>query len=87
MQKLLITGGKRLAGDIAISGAKNAALPILCAGLLSADTVQLSNVPRLQDVATMLKLLRQMGLRVEEEGDRIARTAAASTSSKRPMKW
>jgi UDP-N-acetylglucosamine 1-carboxyvinyltransferase len=72
MQKLLITGGKRLAGDIAISGAKNAALPILCAGLLSADTVQLSNVPRLQDVATMLKLLRQMGLRVEEEGDRIA---------------
>jgi len=72
MQKLLITGGKRLAGDIAISGAKNAALPILCAGLLSADTVQLSNVPRLQDVATMLKLLRQMGLRAEEEGDRIA---------------
>lgn len=72
MQKLLITGGKRLAGDIAISGAKNAALPILCAGLLTADTVQLSNVPRLQDVATMLKLLRQMGLRAEEEGDRIA---------------
>ena len=72
MQKLLITGGKRLAGDIAISGAKNAALPILCAGLLTADTVQLSNVPRLQDVATMMKLLRQMGLRAEEEGDRIA---------------
>jgi UDP-N-acetylglucosamine 1-carboxyvinyltransferase len=71
MQKLLITGGKRLAGDIAISGAKNAALPILCAGLLTADTVNLSNVPRLQDVSTMLKLLRQMGLRVEENGDRI----------------
>ena len=71
MQKLLITGGKRLSGEIAISGAKNAALPILCAGLLTADTVRLSNVPRLQDVATMLKLLRQMGLRVEEEGDRI----------------
>jgi len=72
MQKLLITGGKRLVGDIAISGAKNAALPILCAGLLTADTVHLSNVPRLQDVATMLKLLRQMGLRAEEEGERIA---------------
>ena len=72
MQKLSITGGKRLAGDIAISGAENAALPILCAGLLTADTVHLSNVPRLQDVSTMLKLLRQMGLRVEEDGERIA---------------
>jgi UDP-N-acetylglucosamine 1-carboxyvinyltransferase len=72
MDKLLITGGKRLAGDIAISGAKNAALPILCAGLLSADTVYLSNVPKLQDVATMLRLLRQMGLRAEEDGERIA---------------
>jgi UDP-N-acetylglucosamine 1-carboxyvinyltransferase len=72
MDKLLITGGKRLAGDIAISGAKNAALPILCASLLSADTVYLSNVPKLQDVATMLRLLRQMGLRAEEDGERIA---------------
>jgi UDP-N-acetylglucosamine 1-carboxyvinyltransferase len=76
MQKLSITGGKRLAGDIAISGAKNAALPILCAGLLSADTVHLSNVPQLQDVSTMLKLLRQMGLRAEEDGDRIAMNGA-----------
>ena len=49
-----------------ISGAKNAALPILCAGLLTADDVQLSNVPHLQDVRTMLKLLRQMGLRAEQ---------------------
>jgi UDP-N-acetylglucosamine 1-carboxyvinyltransferase len=72
MDKLLITGGKRLAGDIAISGAKNAALPILCASLLSADTVYLSNVPKLQDVATMLRLLRQMGLRAEDDGERIA---------------
>ena len=72
MDKLLITGGNRLSGEIAISGAKNAALPILCAGLLSADTLQLANVPRLQDVATMLKLLRQMGLRVEQDGERLA---------------
>ncbi|HCY61812.1 MAG TPA: UDP-N-acetylglucosamine 1-carboxyvinyltransferase [Oxalobacteraceae bacterium] len=72
MDKLLITGGKRLAGEIAISGAKNAALPILCAGLLTADTVQLSNVPHLQDVSTMLKLLRQMGLGIEQDGDRLA---------------
>lgn len=71
MDKLLITGGNRLAGEIAISGAKNAALPILCAGLLTADTVQLANVPQLQDVATMLKLLRQMGLRAEQDGSRL----------------
>jgi UDP-N-acetylglucosamine 1-carboxyvinyltransferase len=72
MDKLLIKGGKRLSGDIAIAGAKNAALPILCAGLLTADTLQLSNVPKLQDVATMLRLLQQMGLRVEQDGERIA---------------
>lgn len=69
MDKLLITGGKRLSGEIAISGAKNAALPILCAGLLTADSVHLSNVPQLKDVDTMLGLLRQMGLRVRQEGE------------------
>ena len=72
MDKLLITGGNRLSGEITISGAKNAALPILCAGLLTASTVHLSNVPGLQDVATMLKLLRQMGLGVEQDGERVA---------------
>jgi UDP-N-acetylglucosamine 1-carboxyvinyltransferase len=68
MDKLLIRGGHRLAGEIEIAGAKNAALPILCAGLLTADTLVLSNVPKLQDVATMQKLLRQMGLAIEEKG-------------------
>ncbi len=68
MDKLLIRGGRRLAGEIEIAGAKNAALPILCAGLLTADTLALSNVPKLQDVATMQKLLRQMGLAVEQKG-------------------
>lgn len=68
MDKLLIRGGRRLAGEIEIAGAKNAALPILCAGLLTADSLALSNVPRLQDVATMQKLLRQMGLAIEEKG-------------------
>lgn len=67
MDKLLITGGYRLNGDVMISGAKNAALPILCAGLLTADDLVLSNVPALQDVSTMLKLLRQMGLAVTQE--------------------
>jgi UDP-N-acetylglucosamine 1-carboxyvinyltransferase len=68
MDKLLIEGGNRLSGEIAISGAKNAALPDLCAGLLTSDTVKLANVPHLQDVATMLKLLRQMGMRTEQDG-------------------
>ncbi len=71
MDKLLIHGGHRLSGEIMISGAKNAALPILCAGLLTADTVELSNVPRLQDVTTMLALLRQLGLQVTQEGEHI----------------
>jgi UDP-N-acetylglucosamine 1-carboxyvinyltransferase len=69
MDKLLIRGGKRLSGEIRISGAKNAALPILCAGLLTADTLVLSNVPKLQDVATMQKLLSQMGLTIQDKGE------------------
>ncbi|MBX9902522.1 MAG: UDP-N-acetylglucosamine 1-carboxyvinyltransferase [Burkholderiaceae bacterium] len=69
MDKLLITGGRRLNGEIVISGAKNAALPILCAGLLTKETLVLNNVPALNDVATMLKLLRQMGLQATFEGD------------------
>jgi UDP-N-acetylglucosamine 1-carboxyvinyltransferase len=77
MDKLLIQGGHRLSGDIDISGAKNAALPILCAGLLTADSVQLSNVPLLQDVATMLKLLRQMGLQVEQDGENVILNGSA----------
>jgi UDP-N-acetylglucosamine 1-carboxyvinyltransferase len=69
MDKLLIRGGRRLSGEVTISGAKNAALPILCAGLLTADDLHLSNIPNLQDVSTMLKLMRQMGLRATRDGD------------------
>ncbi|WP_137937250.1 UDP-N-acetylglucosamine 1-carboxyvinyltransferase [Chitinivorax sp. B] len=64
MDKLKITGGTPLNGEIVISGAKNAALPILCAGLLTADTLRLTNVPQLRDVLTTQKLLQQMGVRV-----------------------
>ena len=67
MDKLLIQGGTPLCGEIAISGAKNAALPILCASLLSSDSLQLSNVPRLKDVSTMLRLIEQMGVEVTHE--------------------
>lgn len=65
MDKLIIRGGKSLAGTVTISGAKNAALPELCAALLTADPVTLHNVPALQDVATMLKLIRNMGVQAE----------------------
>lgn len=61
MQKLLIQGGYPLKGEITISGAKNAALPLLCASLLTTDTIELSNVPELMDIVTMLSLLQQMG--------------------------
>ena len=62
MQKLAIQGGNPLRGEVRISGAKNAALPIMCAGLLTSDTLHLDNVPDLHDVATMRKLLVQMGV-------------------------
>jgi UDP-N-acetylglucosamine 1-carboxyvinyltransferase len=69
MDKLLIRGGRRLQGEVPIAGAKNAALPELTAALLVAEPVTLSNVPRLQDVATMLKLLRNMGVAAERHAD------------------
>ncbi|HKQ27736.1 MAG TPA: UDP-N-acetylglucosamine 1-carboxyvinyltransferase [Burkholderiales bacterium] len=65
MDKLRISGGRPLEGEIAVSGAKNAALPIMCASLLSAKPLSLANVPRLMDIATMAKLLAQMGVEVE----------------------
>ena len=71
MDKLLITGGSRLNGEVLISGAKNAALPILCAGLLTSDDLHLSNLPLLNDVATMEKLLSQMGLRMTLDGNSV----------------
>jgi len=69
MDKLLIRGGRELHGEVLISGAKNAALPELCAALLTAQPVTLRNVPRLQDVATMLKLIRNMGVSAEVSDD------------------
>jgi 5-enolpyruvylshikimate-3-phosphate synthase len=62
MDKLLIEGGHALNGEVVVSGAKNAALPILCAALLSSEPLTLTNVPRLNDVDTMERLLAQMGV-------------------------
>jgi len=64
VDKLRITGGQPLAGETSVSGAKNAALPILCASLLTADELVLDNVPALVDIATARKLLGQMGVRI-----------------------
>ncbi|MBI5625763.1 MAG: UDP-N-acetylglucosamine 1-carboxyvinyltransferase [Nitrosomonadales bacterium] len=76
MQRLAIQGGNRLNGEVRISGAKNAALPILCAGLLTGDALQLGNVPEMNDVATMCKLLQQMGVKIEVNGGQITLSAA-----------
>ena len=76
MDKLLIQGGTRLSGEIAISGAKNAALPILCAALLTAEPVTFTNVPQLKDIGTLLELLAQMGVKVEREADTVTLDAS-----------
>src|SRR5919109_4207584 len=65
MDKLKITGGRPLEGEVRVSGAKNAALPIMCAALLTTKPLTLTNVPQLRDVSTMAKLLAQMGVGVE----------------------
>jgi UDP-N-acetylglucosamine 1-carboxyvinyltransferase len=81
MDKLLIRGGRQLHGEVRISGAKNAALPELCAALLTAEPVTLQNVPRLQDVTTMLTLLRNMGVTVERDDHGNVRIDAGKLSS------
>lgn len=64
MDKLVIEGGVRLSGEVRVSGAKNATLPILCASLLTADPLIVTNVPHLRDVTTMLTLLGQLGVAI-----------------------
>jgi UDP-N-acetylglucosamine 1-carboxyvinyltransferase len=81
MDKLLIRGGRQLHGEVRISGAKNAALPELCAALLTDQPVVLENVPRLQDVATMLTLIRNMGVEAERSEPNRVRIDARKLSS------
>ena len=71
MDKLSIHGGATLNGEVRISGAKNAALPILTAALLSVEPLRLSNVPNLKDISTLLALLAHMGVRVMRDEDRV----------------
>lgn len=84
MDKLLIEGGNRLSGEVAISGAKNAALPILCAALLTSEPVTFTNVPQLNDIGTLLRLLGQMGVKVARGGDVVTLQAAELDSPVAP---
>src|SRR5215831_1791314 len=76
MDQLVIEGGMPLRGEVRISGAKNAALPILCASLLTSEPLVLSNVPRLKDVSTMRALLAQMGVVAEQPDGALTLSAA-----------
>ena len=84
MDKLVIQGGVRLQGEVQVSGAKNAALPILCAGLLAETPLRLTNVPHLQDVNTTLKLLQHLGIKVNRDGDLLVLDAGNIVSHEAP---
>jgi UDP-N-acetylglucosamine 1-carboxyvinyltransferase len=76
VDRLVIDGGARLEGEVRVSGAKNAALPILCAALLTREPLRLANVPRLNDVRTMQALLGQMGVNSERDDGTLSLEAA-----------
>ena len=84
MDKIVITGGRRLQGDVKVSGAKNAALPILASVLLGGGECVVGNVPRVVDVLTMGKLLRLLGASVRTEGDRVVMKMDELRSSEAP---
>jgi UDP-N-acetylglucosamine 1-carboxyvinyltransferase len=84
MDSLRIEGGRRLLGEVCISGAKNAALPILCTALLTADPMTFHNVPRLRDIDTLLALLAQMGVKVSREGQAVCLQADAGLNPVAP---
>jgi UDP-N-acetylglucosamine 1-carboxyvinyltransferase len=84
MDKLMIEGGYRLVGQVPVSGAKNAALPLFAASLLVEDWVTLRNVPALADIRTIGRLLRQMGVKTEGEGQTVRLNAAAVDSQEAP---
>lgn len=84
MADLVIRGGRRLSGRVAIDGNKNAALPVLAACLLTDQWCEIRNVPRIRDVAVMLQLLRHLGADVEGEGTPVLRIRCASITGDEP---
>ncbi|MGD9647541.1 MAG: UDP-N-acetylglucosamine 1-carboxyvinyltransferase [Pirellulales bacterium] len=79
MQRLKIHGGRPLLGSVVASGSKNAALPILAASILASEPVTVTRLPRLSDVATMLRLLRSLGVRVDSGTGVVSRSASAGS--------
>ena len=69
MDKLIIKGGKKLTGEVSVSGSKNASLPIFCATILAPGMHEISNVPFLRDINTTIKVLESLGARVEGNGN------------------
>ena len=84
MDKLKILGGLPLVGEVQAAGAKNAALPILCASLLTADPMELSNGPQLQDIATTIRLLKLLGVKTERDEERLTLQADSLVSTEAP---
>ena len=97
MDRIRIVGGQRLNGNIPISGAKNATLPLMIASLLTADTLILDNVPRLADVIQLQRILGNHGVDIMIAGKRPATSPIAaarctsrprtSSTPRRPMNW
>lgn len=84
MEKLVIEGGRPLSGAIKIHGAKNAALPILAAGMMAEGTITIHNVPDLSDIQVMTGILRALGCRTEHQGDTVTVNTSTANSSHIP---
>ena len=87
MEKLIIEGGRELVGSIQISGAKNAALPLIAATLLAPGIHELTNVPDLRDTRTILALIGELGCTCRRQGSTLISTAAMSPIRRSPMTW
>jgi UDP-N-acetylglucosamine 1-carboxyvinyltransferase len=88
MDKLRIAGGRKLQGQVRVSGAKNSALPAMAATLLTADEVVLRNIPLVADIRTMRRLLNELGAHVEfEEGHAVGPRYKQSSRTRHLMIW
>ena len=85
MDKIVINGGKRLCGNVKISGSKNAALPILIATLLTDDKCVIDNVPELEDINTVIKLLKHLGKKIKKEKNTIIITGNGKLQTDAPF--
>ena len=84
MEKIHVTGNGPLRGVVRIAGAKNAALPVIAAGLLSPEPLKLANIPDVNDIDTALRLLQLLGCEVEREGDQLTIDSGGVHSMRAP---